>query len=79
VNLVSYTTRSWDIDTDALFELLDAGGNPIDLDVVRFPFFPDYTFNGLFPNMTRADWLELIDILDPPPGAYFAQGRGILR
>ena len=25
-----------------------------------FPYFDDYTFNGLFPDMTRAKWLDLI-------------------
>ena len=40
-------------------ELLDGpGGNVIDPDDV-FPYFPDYTLNGLFPNMTREDWEEI--------------------
>jgi hypothetical protein len=30
------------------------------------PYFPDYTFNGLFPDMaSRQRWLDLLDILDP--------------
>jgi hypothetical protein len=80
VNQVSFRTTSWSFDSGSVLDLLDGpGGSPIDLDVVRFPYFPDYTFNGLFPNMARADWLDLIDILDPPTSAYLARGRSILR
>ncbi len=25
-----------------------------------FPYFSDYTFNGIFPSMTRQKWLDLI-------------------
>jgi hypothetical protein len=47
--------------------LLDGpGGNPIEPSVARMPYFPDYTFNGLFPDMaSRQRWLDLLDILDP--------------
>jgi len=38
-------------------------GNDIDLNVERFPYFPDYTFNGIFPQMNRAEWLNLEAIL----------------
>jgi hypothetical protein len=80
VNHVSYKTTYWRFDPDSFFELLDGpAGSPIDLDVARFPYCPDYTFGGLFPGMIRADWVELIDILDPPPGARLAQARGVLR
>ncbi len=51
--------------------LLDGpDGDPIDMSVERMPYFPDYTFNGLFPDMaTRQRWLDLIDILEPSPVA----------
>jgi len=40
-------------------EFLDGpDGNMIDPEVVM-PYFPDYTLNGLFPNMTRFDWEEI--------------------
>jgi len=42
-------------------EFLDGpGGNVINLED-EFLYLPDYTMNGLFPNMTREDWLDLID------------------
>jgi hypothetical protein len=25
-----------------------------------FPYFTDYTFDGIFPDMTRQKWLDLI-------------------
>ncbi len=46
------------------FELLDGpGGDPIDPGGV-FPYFPDYTFGGIFPLMDRAAW-ELLWMGDP--------------
>jgi hypothetical protein len=79
VNTATYVTRTWDLQTSAHFELLDGpNGDPIDLDIDRFPYFPDYTFDHLFPGMTRSDWLELIDILDieiPFPVSNAAQER----
>lgn len=37
----------------------DANGNPL-ADGEK-PHFPDYTFNGIFPGMTRAKFLQLLD------------------
>lgn len=76
VDNVGYYARHWDLDGSALFDLLDGpNGGPIDLDIDRFPYFPDYTFDGLFPGMSRSDWLELVDILDPVSYTSAARGR----
>ncbi|KPK95923.1 hypothetical protein AMJ80_02850 [bacterium SM23_31] len=41
-------------------EFLDGlGGNVVNLEV-DFPYFPDYTFSGLFPGMTREQMIYLI-------------------
>ena len=46
-------------------ELLDAPeGNSIDLDVEKVPYFPDYTFGGLFPNADRTTWLNVAEAAD---------------
>lgn len=43
--------------------LLDGpGGSEIDPEQ-EFPYFPDYTFGGLFPGMDRQDWLDLFETL----------------
>lgn len=34
------------------------------LDATLFPHFKDYTFNGIFPDMTRARWIQLAQDLD---------------
>ncbi len=78
VDVVTQTSRSWDLDGDALFDFLDGpNGDPIDLEVARFPYVPDYTFDGIFPSMSRDDWVELIDIFDTPddPDSLSIQGR----
>jgi hypothetical protein len=75
IQWITWHTRTYDLDwggQEPLLLLDGPGGNPIDLDIERFPYFPDYTFNGLFPDMgSRQRWLDLIDILDrdpqPPP------------
>jgi acyl-coenzyme A thioesterase PaaI-like protein len=56
--------RSYDLITmsDILW-LVNPVGEAIDPNVT-LPYFPDYTFNGLFPGMNRSDWEELINILD---------------
>jgi hypothetical protein len=65
VGQITYRSQEWHLDADSFIEFLDGpNGKPIDLDVARVPYFPDYTFNRLFPDMDRADWIELIDILD---------------
>ena len=54
----------WKFDTrDILVPLDGPNGDPIDLDIV-FPYFPDYTFKGLFPGMnSHADWQALYNLL----------------
>ena len=50
---------TWMIDEPITF--LDSEGGTINPDVVM-PFMPDddYTFAGLFPGMTRGDWIDLL-------------------
>ncbi|HET6348698.1 MAG TPA: hypothetical protein VFH88_06400 [Candidatus Krumholzibacteria bacterium] len=80
VNDVTLHQRWWSFDGASFFDLLDGpNGNPVDLQTARFPYLPDYTLHGLFPDMTRARWLELIDILDPPASMYLVSGRGRSR
>ena len=44
-------------------DFLDArNGNIIDLEDEGFPYFADYSFGGLFPGMTRQDWIRLSDV-----------------
>jgi hypothetical protein len=64
IGRVYYESIGWSFNTADIFSLLDGpGGNPIDPSV-EFPYFPDYSFNGLFPDMTgHADWQEVYDIL----------------
>lgn len=48
-----------------VIEFLDGpGGSAIDLEIERVPYFPDYTFHGVFPGMSRARWLDLVTILE---------------
>jgi hypothetical protein len=65
IGLVREWRESCDLPFDTYVQLLDGpGGNPIDLGVEKFPYFPDYTFNGIFPDMgTHARWVELVNIL----------------
>jgi hypothetical protein len=42
-------------------KLLDPQGSPIDLGEAKVPYFPDYTFRGLFPSATRQTWLDLVE------------------
>lgn len=51
---------------DDFLQFLDGpGGNVIDMNVVRIPYMPDYTLHGIFPYMTRQDWLDLEAIVNP--------------
>ncbi|MEA3474870.1 MAG: hypothetical protein U9R23_00240 [Candidatus Cloacimonadota bacterium] len=43
---------------EAIFFLNGPDGDPINLDE-EMPYFPDYTFGGIFPGMTRDAWLSL--------------------
>jgi len=45
--------------------LLDGAGRDLDWELILknetfFPYFDDYTHNGLFPEMTREKWLDLL-------------------
>lgn len=56
---------SYYLGMEGFIGLLDGpNGEVIDLQTERLPYFPDYTINGLFPDMTRTRWLELIAILE---------------
>jgi hypothetical protein len=69
IGLVSVYMRDYNLawGEGEPLEFLDGpSGNPIDMDIERLPYFPDYTMNELFPDMgSRQRWLDLIDILDP--------------
>ena len=57
VDTVFYTYYEHYIDP---IVLIDDANQPIDEDA--FPYFNDYTFGGLFPNMTsRQQWVDLLD------------------
>lgn len=45
--------------TEMPFYFTDANGNRLDLEEGLLPVFPDYTFGGLFPGMTKARFEEL--------------------
>ena len=60
-NVAEYRREYRIIRVDPLEFLDGPGGNPIDLDVVRLPYFPDYTFSGLFPEADRQKWLDIMD------------------
>ena len=62
--VASYRSTHDLVSLENILELLDApNGNVIDLDVERIPYFPDYTLDGLFPQMDRTEWLNLEAIL----------------
>jgi len=51
--------------SDGIIELIDDAGNVLDIETlidqdVFFPYFRDYTFNGIFPEMTREKWIKLV-------------------
>lgn len=51
--------NEWECELDEPISFLDGpDGNTINLDE-EMPYFPDYTFGGIFPGMTRDDWLSL--------------------
>jgi len=57
IGWVFYAGSRW--DTTAWLVFLDGqGGNPVEAG--DLPYFPDYTFGGLFPGMNRPDWLTLM-------------------
>jgi hypothetical protein len=58
-----FETRRLDINYSVNpIEFLDGpGGSVIDLDVVKIPYFDNYTLGGLFPGATRATWETIRD------------------
>jgi hypothetical protein len=67
------TPIKYEVTVDSSFyfnalQLTDESGTVIDFETIDelienrmfFPYFKDYTFNGLFPDMTRDKWLDLI-------------------
>lgn len=63
IGIVSTYSRYWRFDDDTILLLLDGpGGNTIDPSVV-FPYFPDYTLGGLFPEMDREAWIDFMALV----------------
>jgi hypothetical protein len=57
IGFVLYTGSRWDMTAPLIF-LDGPSGNEIEAG--EFPYFPDYTFGGLFPDMNRSGWLTLM-------------------
>ncbi|HOX24403.1 MAG TPA: hypothetical protein PLL30_01440 [Candidatus Krumholzibacteria bacterium] len=58
ISYYKYVGEEWDIASP--FRFLDGeDGDPIE---EGFPYFPDYTFGGLFPEMNRDAWLTLLEV-----------------
>ncbi len=62
-----YSTRAYidEYTRIQLIDLVDDQGSVVDINGERqngtfFPYFSDYTFNGIFPGMTRARWVQLV-------------------
>ena len=64
IDFVCYYYYDYNCSTDNMIQLLDNNGFVIDLESAKFPYFRDYTFGGLFPEMSRNDWLYLINITE---------------
>ena len=62
-NIVAYYQVEDDWDTDMPVVFLD-GPDGDAIESSEIPYFPDYTMGGLFPGMTRDDWLTLVEALD---------------
>lgn len=58
-NIVVYYQVEEDWDSDMPLVFLDGPDGAV-IDPGEFPHFPDYTMGGLFPDMTRDDWLTLM-------------------
>lgn len=61
---------SYSFDTYQPFDLVDDQGNKISYDFksfeeafdnMVFPYWDDYTFGGIFPDMSRSKWVSLLD------------------
>lgn len=64
LNIVAYyyVTEDWDMGLPLQF-LDGPAGDPLE---GEFPYFPDYTLGGLFPQMDRDDWLMLLGVETTP-------------
>jgi hypothetical protein len=76
INWVRESATVCELPVGSYLWLTDEGGNPIvvgdDPGEERFPYFVDYTFGGLFPDMDRDRWILLVEIL----GDEFGGGSG---
>jgi hypothetical protein len=88
VNSVTETAMVCELPAGSYLWLTDPSGNPIvvgsDPGDERFPYFPDYTFGGLFPDMTRQRWVQLVELLgnqfgNSPPIPHGPGDLGALR
>jgi hypothetical protein len=57
IGFLQYEGSQW--ETTAPLILLDGPAGE-QIESGEFPYFPDYTFGGLFPNMNRSGWLTLM-------------------
>ncbi len=57
IGYMMYVGSEWESSAPLIF-LDGPGGDEVEPD--EFPYFPDYTFGGLFPNMNRSGWLTLM-------------------
>jgi hypothetical protein len=62
---------SWSVDP---LRLVDDSNKDLDIEALLdansfFPYFNDYTFNGVFPGMTRQKWLSL----------FYQNGKSVLK
>jgi len=64
IDMVCYHSYRYGCSLENMIQLLDNNGFVIDLESEKFPYFRDYTFGGLFPEMRRDDWVYLINILE---------------
>lgn len=57
IGFVTYVGSEWETTAPLIF-LNGPGGDEVEAG--EFPYFPDYTFGGLFPDMNRSGWLTLM-------------------
>lgn len=62
---VTWISTGWTFNSSPILVLLDGpDGDPVVDPGSEFLYFPDYTFNGLFPDMnSHSDWQNLYNIL----------------
>ncbi len=57
IGYVMWAGSEWSSSAPVIF--LDSPGGD-EVEEGEFPYFPDYTFGGLFPDMNRSGWLTLM-------------------